>query len=113
MKSAHINPHYVKKSKELNDNDPNKNDCKNSKAIAGLVNEEYFSYPHIPNDIYVVNRRLSNMRFQVQEELFRAKERIWREVKRRSAGMKRAKPLVSAAVYSVGKRMCRRQQKLS
>ena len=34
---VHINPHHVKKSKELDDNNPNKNDRKDPKTIAGLV----------------------------------------------------------------------------
>lgn len=46
MKPVHVNPHHVKKSKELDDNSPNKNDRKNPKAIAGLVNKEDF-HAHI------------------------------------------------------------------
>ena len=45
MKPVHVNPHHVKKSKELDDNNPNKNDRKESKTIAALVNEGRFSYP--------------------------------------------------------------------
>ncbi len=44
MKPVHVNPHHVKKSKELDDNNPNKNDCKDPKTIAALVNEGRFSY---------------------------------------------------------------------
>ena len=44
MKPVHVNPHHVKKSKELDDNNPNKNDRKDPKTIAGLVNEGRFSY---------------------------------------------------------------------
>ena len=39
MKLTHVNSHHVKKSKELDENNPNKNDRKNSKTIAVLVNE--------------------------------------------------------------------------
>ena len=39
MKPVHVNPHHVKKSKELDDNNPSKNDRKDPKTIAGLVNE--------------------------------------------------------------------------
>ena len=35
MKPVHVNPHHVKKSKELDDNNPNKNDRKDPKTIAG------------------------------------------------------------------------------
>ena len=78
MKPVHVNPHHVKKSKELNDNNPNKNDRKDPKTIAALVNEGRFSYPYIPTGIYAEIRSLSNMRFQAQEELTRAKNRIAR-----------------------------------
>lgn len=37
MKPVHVNPHHVKKSKELDDNNPSKNDRKDPKTIAGLV----------------------------------------------------------------------------
>ena len=43
MKPVHVNPHHVKKSKELDDNNPNKNDRKDPKTIAALVNEGRFS----------------------------------------------------------------------
>lgn len=45
MKPVHVNSHHVKKSKELDDNNPNKNDRKNPKAIAAPVNEGQFSFP--------------------------------------------------------------------
>ena len=40
MKPVHVNPHHVKKSKELDDNNPSKNDRKDPKTIAGLVMKE-------------------------------------------------------------------------
>ena len=78
MRPVHVNPHHVKKSKELDDNNPNKNDRKDPKTIASLVNEGRFSYPYIPTGVYAEIRSLSNMRFQAQEELTRAKNRIAR-----------------------------------
>lgn len=39
MKPVHVNPHHVKKSKELDDKNPNKNGRNDSKTIAVLVNE--------------------------------------------------------------------------
>ena len=78
MKPVHVNPHHVKKSKELDDNNPNKNDRKDPKTIAALVNEGRFSYPYIPVGIYAEIRSLSNLRFQTQEELTRTKNRIAR-----------------------------------
>ena len=78
MKPVHVNPHHVKKSKELDDNNPNKNDRKDPKTIAALVNERRFSYPYIPTGIYAEMRSLSNLRFQTQEEVTRINNRIAR-----------------------------------
>lgn len=78
MKPVHVNPHHVKKSKELDDNNPNKNDRKDPKTIAALVNEGRFSYPYIPTGIYAEIRSLSNLRIQTQEEISRIKNRIAR-----------------------------------
>ena len=149
MKPVHVNPHHVKKSKELDDNNPNKNDRKDPKTIAALVNEGRFSYPYIPTGVYAEIRSLSNLRFQTQEDLTRIKNRLarwfsiyfpeykdvygkldavsgiivlkaaplpkdivklgvdgvnkmWRDIKLRGAGLKRAKTLVNAAEHSVG-----------
>jgi transposase len=78
MKTVHVNPHHVKKSKELDDNSPSKNDRKDPKTIAALVNEGRFSYPYIPTGIYAEIRSLSNLRFQTQDELTRIKNWIAR-----------------------------------
>ena len=61
MRPVHVNPHHVKRSKELDDNNPNKNDRKDSKTIAVLVNEGRFSYPYILTGIYAEIRSLSNL----------------------------------------------------
>ena len=78
MKPVHVNPHHVKKSKELDDNNPNKNDRKDPKTIAALVNEGRFSYPYIPTGVYAEIRSLSNLRFQTQDELTKIKNRLAR-----------------------------------
>lgn len=78
MRVVHVNPHHVKKSKELDDNNPNKNDRKDPKTIASLVNEGRFSYLYIPTGIYAEIRNLSNLRFQTQEQITRLKNRISR-----------------------------------
>ena len=78
MRVVHVNPHHVKKSKELDDNNPNKNDRKDPRTIAALVNEGRFSYPYIPTGIYAEIRNLSNLRFQTQEQITRIKNRISR-----------------------------------
>ena len=78
MRPVHVNPHHVKKSKELDDSNPNKNDRKDPKTIAALVNEGRFSYPYIPTGVYAEIRSLSNLRFQTQEEITRLKNRLAR-----------------------------------
>lgn len=78
MRPVHVNPHHVKKSKELDDNNPSKNDRKDPKTIAALVNEGRFSYPYILIGIYTEIRSLSNLRYQTHEELTRAKNLIAR-----------------------------------
>lgn len=78
MRPVHVDPHHVKRSKELDDNNPNKNDRKDPRTIAALVNEGRFSYPYMPVGIYAEIRGLSNLRFQTQEELTRIKNRLAR-----------------------------------
>lgn len=78
MRPVHVNPHHVKKSKELDDNNPNKNDRKDPKTIAALVNEGRFLYPYIPTGTYAEIRSFSNLRLQAQEEVTRIKNRIAR-----------------------------------
>ena len=75
---VYVNPHHVTKSKDLVDNNPNKNDRKDPKTIAALVNEGRFFYSYISTGIYAEIRNLSGLRFQTQEELTRLKNRIAR-----------------------------------
>lgn len=144
-----VNPHHVKKSKEMDDNSQAKNDRKDPKVIAGLVNAGRYMYPYIPDGVYAEIQTLNSMRVFAQEEAIRLKNRIarwfsiyfpnykdvygnvnaisglmvlnkaplpedivklgvegvnriWREAKVRSAGLKKAKELVTAASHSVG-----------
>ena len=78
MRPVHVNPHHVKKSKELDDNNPNKNDRKDPKVIAGLVNEGRYMYPYIPDGIYAEIRVLNELLNRAQGELVRLKNRIAR-----------------------------------
>lgn len=78
MKPVHVNPHHVKKSKELDDNNPSKNDRKDPKVIAGLVNEGRYTHPYIPVGIYAEIRSFTEMRRQTQSEITRIKNRIAR-----------------------------------
>ena len=76
MRPVLVNPHHVKKSKELDDNDPTKSDRKDPKVIAGLVKDGRYSYPYLPDGIYAELRIASNLRFQIQSELTRIQNRI-------------------------------------
>ena len=76
MKPVLVNPHHVKKSKELDDNSQTKNDRKDPKVIAGLVKEGRYMIPYLPDGVYADLRTASNMRFQLQAELTRIQNRI-------------------------------------
>ena len=78
MKPVHVNPHHVKKSKELDDNDPSKNDRKDAKVIAALVNEGRFSYPYMPEGVYAELRSLSGQLDRAESQLIRLKNHIAR-----------------------------------
>lgn len=45
-----VNPLHVKRSKELDDNSPTKNDIKDARVIAQLIKDGRFSYPRLPMD---------------------------------------------------------------
>ena len=66
MRPVLVNPHHVKKSKELDDNNPTKNDRKDPKVIAGLIKDGRYSYPYLPDGVYADLRTASNLRFQMQ-----------------------------------------------
>lgn len=78
MKPVLVNPFHVKQTKELDDNSPTKNDRKDPKTIAKLVNDGRYSYPYIPEDIYAELRTASNLRFRLTTELISIKNRIQR-----------------------------------
>ena len=78
IKPVLVNPHHVKKSKELDDNTQSKNDRKDPQVIAGLVGAGRYSYPYIPEGIYAELRTASNLRFRVESELTSVKNRLAR-----------------------------------
>ena len=73
-----VNPHHVKKSKELDDNLNRKTDRKDPKVIAGLVHEGRYSMPYLPEGIYAELRNLTNLRLMNAEEKTRAMNRLKR-----------------------------------
>jgi transposase len=64
-----VNPYHVKKSKELDDNAPSKNDPKDAKTIARLVKEGRFMTTYMPQGVYGELRALSNLRGQLGSKL--------------------------------------------
>lgn len=78
MPPVHVNPHHVKKSKELDDNNPSKNDRKDPKVIAGLVKDGRYFRPYIPSGVYAEIRALSGLQVLAQSEITRLKNRIAR-----------------------------------
>jgi Transposase and inactivated derivatives len=51
-KLAIVNPFHVKRTKELDDNSPTKNDRKDPKTIARLVKDGCYREVYIPEDVY-------------------------------------------------------------
>ncbi len=71
-----VNPHHVKKSKELDDNSPTKNDIKDAKVVAKLLIDGRYSEPQLPEGIYADLRVLMNQRDRLNGDLNRVKGRI-------------------------------------
>ena len=78
MKLILVNPHHVKKSKEMDDNHPSKSDRKDPKTIAKLVCEGRYNEPYIPEGMYADLRSVMECRRRVCKELNRIKNRIQR-----------------------------------
>lgn len=68
----------MKKSKEFDDNNPAKKDCKDSKVIAGLVKEGRYMIPNLPESVHADLRSASNMSVQILSEFRRIQNRISR-----------------------------------
>lgn len=81
IKLVLVNPHHVKKSKELDDNHPSKNDRKDPKVIAKLVLEGRYSEPYIPEGIYAELRVAMTVRWRILRELTASKNQIQRWLK--------------------------------
>lgn len=77
-----VNPHHVKKSKELDDNLNRKTDRKDPKVIAGLVHEGRYSMPYLPEGVYADLRNLNSLRLMNTEEKTRCMNRLNRWLSR-------------------------------
>ncbi len=69
IKFVAVNPLHVKKSKELDDNSPTKNDVKDAKAIAQLVKDGRYAEPAIPQGVYKELRVAKKIRDLLTEDL--------------------------------------------
>lgn len=78
MKLVLVNPHHVKKSKEMDDNHPSKNDRKDPKTIAKLVCEGRYHVPYIPEGVYAELRIVMDCRLRICKDLNQIKNRIQR-----------------------------------
>ncbi|TYS47713.1 IS110 family transposase [Bacillus infantis] len=75
---AMVNPMHVKRSKELDDNLPTKNDRKDALVIARLVKDGRFSYPRILKGMEAELRVGSSFKGKLTEELGAVKNRMIR-----------------------------------
>jgi len=71
-----VNPHHVKKSKELDDNSPSKTDRKDAGTIAALVQEGRFLNCILPQGVYAELRTLHTAREQERRKLNSALNRL-------------------------------------
>lgn len=71
-----VNPMHVKKSKELDDNSPTKNDVKDARVIAQLVKDGRYSEPGLPTGVYADLRTAMVQRDRLNQDLNRIKGRI-------------------------------------
>lgn len=71
-----VNPFHVKRSKELDDNSPTKNDRKDPKTIAKLMIDGRYSIPYIPEGIYSDLRIAMDIRDSVSKSLIIIKNRM-------------------------------------
>lgn len=78
MKIVLVNPFHVKRSKELDDNNPTKNDRKDPKTIAMLVKDGRFMEPYIPEGIYSELRTAMETRWQIVKQLNTIRNRVKR-----------------------------------
>ncbi len=64
-----VNPFHVKRSKELDDNNPTKNDRKDPKTIAMLVKDGRYQIPYVPEGLYSELRTAMETRWHIVQGL--------------------------------------------
>lgn len=78
MKVVLVNPFHVNRSKELDDNNPTKNDRKDPKTIAMLVKDGRYIEPYIPEGVYKELRIAMDTRWQIVKQLNSIRNRVKR-----------------------------------
>lgn len=81
MKLVLVSPMHVKRTKELDDNDPSKSDRKDPKTIAKLVLEGRYLVPYVPEGVYAELRIYMNCRWRIVKELTATENQIQRWLK--------------------------------
>ena len=76
LKLVVVNPYSVNRSKELDDNSPEKDDIKDLKTIAGLVREGRYSTAYIPEGNYAEIREAQVCRDQIMKQHVRRSNQI-------------------------------------
>ncbi|PWA13125.1 IS110 family transposase [Pueribacillus theae] len=77
-----VNPMHVKKSKELDDNSPTKNDTKDAKVIAQLIKDGRYSIPNLLEGIYAELREGVKLRDQLARQRMITEGRIQNVIQR-------------------------------
>lgn len=77
-----VNPMHVKKSKELDDNSPTKNDTKDARVIAQLIKDGRYSVPNLLEGIYAELREGVKIRDQLTQQLAITEGRIQNLIQR-------------------------------
>ncbi|MED1472830.1 IS110 family transposase, partial [Bacillus salipaludis] len=69
IKFVVVNPLHVKKTKELDDNSPTKNDVKDARVIAQLVKDGRYAEPTVPQGVYAELRVAKKIRDLLSDDL--------------------------------------------
>lgn len=69
VKVVVVNPAHTKRVSELDDNSPTKNDVKDARVIARLVQDGRYSEPHFPEGLYADLREGMNLYDQLMKDL--------------------------------------------
>lgn len=71
-----VNPSKVKRSKELDDDSPTKNDTKDAKVIAQLIKDGRFNEPTLPEELFAELREGMKLHDMIQEDLSSIKAQV-------------------------------------